>query len=153
MASIFGACGDWLTLEPSAGTGALMTALLNAGQSPCEMVAIERERTLYAALSSRSEFHGAGFINRCFLEYAEEARGKVEFPRVIMNPPFRQVKQHVAAALSLMGRGGHDEPPQLVALVPVTFNHPDAQTVETLPAGTFSSAPGVHTKIILIEKD
>jgi hypothetical protein len=75
----------------------------------------------------------------------------VEFPRVIMNPPFSDVRKHVAAALSLMGRGGHAEPATLVALVPITFQHDDAETLETLPPDTFATAK-VHTKIIRIER-
>jgi len=152
MVAIFGDCGDVMTLEPSAGTGALLTALLNAGQSPFEICAIEREVSLYRGLTLRKDLHGAGCISQCFLEYAEEWKGRGDFPRIIMNPPFRKVKQHIAAAVSLMGQQGHRESAQLVALVPITFEHPDAQTVEELPPGTFSTAPGVRTKIILIEK-
>lgn len=135
---------DCMTLEPSAGTGQLTRALLAAGQSKFEICQIERHNTLAAQLHKL-----APTINRCFLEYAEEARGKVEFPRVIMNPPFSQVRQHVAAALSLMGNNGHNVAPVLVALVPVTFHHPDAETLETLPPDTFETAK-VNTKIIRI---
>lgn len=144
MVEYLGPCGDVMTLEPSAGTGQLVRALLAAGQSKFEICQIERHHALAAQL------HQLGpVINRCFLEYAEEARGKVEFPRVIMNPPFSQVRQHIKAALSLMGRNGHDRPPVLVALVPITFDHPDAEALETLPPDTFALAR-VHTKIIRI---
>lgn len=51
----------------------------------------------------------------------------------------------------LMGRHGHEKPATLVALVPITFQHPDAEHLETLPPDTFSTAK-VHTKIIRIEK-
>jgi hypothetical protein len=54
-----------------------------------------------------------------------------------MNPPFSDVRKHISAALSLMGRDGHAEPATLVALVPVD---------------TFSTAR-VNTKIIRIRKD
>lgn len=146
MVRYLGRQGDFLTLEPSAGTGQLVRALFAAGHSRYELTMVERHIKLAAAL------HKLGpVINRCFLEYAAEARGKVEFPRVIMNPPFSQVRKHVAAALSLMGRNGHTESPVLVALVPVTFQHPDAETLEELPADTFATAK-VHTKIIRIER-
>lgn len=146
MVGYLGRTGDFLTLEPSAGTGQLSRALLAAGHSRYELVQVERHIKLAAGL------HAFGsVINRCFLEYAEEVRGKVEFPRVIMNPPFSEVRKHVAAALSLMGRNGHDCPPVLVALVPITFQHPDAETLETLPVDTFATAK-VHTKIIRITK-
>lgn len=144
MVDYLGPCGDVMTLEPSAGTGQLTRALLAAGQSKFEICQIERHHALAAQL-----YKLAPTINRCFLEYAEEARGKVVFPRVIMNPPFSQVRQHIKAALSLMGATGHQERPHLVALVPITFDHPDAETLETLPPDTFALAK-VRTKIIRI---
>lgn len=146
MVSYLGPRGDYLTLEPSAGTGQLTRALLRAGHSQYELCQIERHIKLASGL------HQYGpVINRCFLEYAAEAVGKVEFPRVIMNPPFSHVHQHVKAALSLMCRGGHVEPATLVALVPVTYQHDDAETLEILPSDTFATAK-VHTKIIRIRK-
>lgn len=145
MVEYLGPCGDMMTLEPSAGTGQLTRALLAAGQSRFEICQVERHHALAAELHKL-----APVINRCFLEYAEDARGKVEFPRVIMNPPFSHVRQHVGAALSLMGRNGHDAVPVLVALVPITFQHPDAETLEALPDNTFALVK-VRTKIIRIE--
>lgn len=142
MVEYLGPQGDYLTLEPSAGTGNLSRALLAAGHSPHELVQVERHIRLSGGL------HQFGAVlNRCFLEYAAEVAGRVEFPRVIMNPPFSDVRKHVAAAISLMGRGGHAEPATLVALVPVTFHRDDCETLETLPADTFSTAK-VVTKII-----
>jgi hypothetical protein len=138
--------GDYLTLEPSAGTGQLARALLASGHSKHELTMIERHHALAARL------HAIGpTINRCFLEYAAEMRGKVEFPRVVMNPPFSDVRKHVAAALALLGRGGHDEPATLVALVPATFEHPEATELEHLPDSTFSTAR-VRTKIIRVQR-
>lgn len=146
MVSYLGPVGDYLTLEPSAGTGSLVRALLASGHSDCELCMVERHNTLASGL------HRFGpVMNRCFLEYAEEARGKVDFPRVIMNPPFSKVRQHVKAALSLMGRNGHQEPATLVALVPVTFDLPGSEHLETLPPDTFATAK-VHTKIIRFQK-
>lgn len=145
MVDYLGPVGDYLTLEPSAGTGQLARALIASGHSRNELTMIERHHKLAAKL------HSIGpTLNRCFLDYADEARGKVEFPRVIMNPPFRDVRKHIAAALSLLGRGGHDAA-TLVALVPVTFDHPEAEHLETPPPDTFSTAQ-VHTKIIRIQR-
>ena len=151
MVEYLGPCGDIRTLEPSAGTGDLIEALLDAGQSTFELVAIERHTELWRVMRERFKHKVDGF-NQCFLEYAEQARGKIEFPRVIMNPPFRKVRAHIDAALSLMGRNGHDEPPVLVACVPVTYEHPRAEVLETLPPDTFAAAR-VHTKLIRIEGD
>ena len=142
MVDALGEPGDFLTLEPSAGTGALSRALLEAGHSPRELVQIERHHALAATL------HPFGtVIQRCFLEYADEVRGRVSFPRIIMNPPFRHVRQHVRAARSLMGSNGHDAPPVLVALVPITFDNDGAETLEELDADTFQLAR-VRSKII-----
>ncbi len=150
MVAYLGPPGDFLTLEPSAGTGQLVRALLASGHSPCEIVMVERHIKLASSLAP-IERQGAGLINRCFLEYAAELRGKVEFPRVIMNPPFSQVRKHIAAALSLMGRHGHTSQPVLVALVPITYQNEAAETLEILPPDTFATAK-VNTKIIRIEK-
>ncbi|WP_108610811.1 methyltransferase type 11 [Aminobacter sp. MSH1] len=146
MVGYLGPQGDFLTLEPSAGTGQLVRALLASGHSRCELTMVERHRTLALALEKLGPCW-----NRCFLEYAEEARGRIEFPRIIMNPPFRDVRKHVAAALSLLGRGGHGEPATLVALVPCAFEHPEAETLEDLPDDTFAAAK-VRTKIIRIQR-
>lgn len=146
MVDYLGPVGDYLTLEPSAGTGQLARALINAGHSTCELTMVERHNTLAANL------HSIGpTLNRCFLEYAEEVKGRAEFPRIIMNPPFSQVRKHMRAAISLLGRHGHQEPATLVALVPITFAHDDAETLEELPVGTFATAR-VHTKIIRLER-
>lgn len=144
MVEYLGPQGDYSTLEPSAGTGQLARALIEAGHSNTELTLVERHVELARAL------HTIGpTINRCFLEYAADCYGKVEFPRVIMNPPFRQARKHVEAALSLMGPNGHTEPPVLVAIVPVTFDHPEAEILEELPADTFALAR-VYAKVIRI---
>lgn len=142
MVEYLGPMGDYLTLEPSAGTGQLARALIASGHSSQELTLIERHTKLAASL-----YGIAPTINRCFLEYAGDVKGRAEFPRIIMNPPFRDVRKHIAAALSLLGQGGHDEPATLVALVPITFSHDDAEELEVLPNDTFSTAK-VHTKII-----
>jgi len=67
-----------------------------------------------------------------------------------MNPPFKAIKKHINAALSLLGTDAHDTA-VLVALVPVTFNHDEAETLEELPRDTFSTAQ-VSTKIIRVER-
>ncbi|QUS59083.1 methyltransferase type 11 [Pseudovibrio brasiliensis] len=147
MVDYLGPVGDYLTLEPSAGTGALIKALLASGHSPCELVAIERHIKLATSLN----FDGVSILNRCFLEYVQEVQGKAEFARIIMNPPFSKVRQHIKAALDLLGRHTHEEPAILVALVPITFKHDEAETLETLGPDTFSAAK-VNTKIIRIER-
>jgi len=151
MVSYLGGTGDYLTLEPSAGTGNLLQALYDSGHSSCELVAIERHINLCEQI--RKRFKDKQYIDplcECFLEYAKRARGKIEYPRIIMNPPFKLVKQHMKAAINLLGAGGHDSA-VLVALVPITYNHDDGETMEELPRDTFSAAK-VSTKIIRIEQ-
>lgn len=143
MVRYLGPQGDYLTLEPSAGTGQLVRALFEAGHSRHEITMVER----HIEMARRLRELGPVF-NECFLEYAARVRGAAQFPRIIMNPPFSKVKAHIEAALSLLGRGGHDRA-TLVALVPVTFDHPEAEHMETLPADTFAHAR-VNTKIIRI---
>jgi phospholipid N-methyltransferase len=131
------------TLEPSAGTGNLVAALLNYGVRETNISKVERHVKLASLLSERF----SRVCNQCILDYAAESAGKVFYDRVIMNPPFSDVRKHVEAALSLLwpSRG------VLVALVPVTFQHPDAETLETLPPDTFITVR-VNTKLIRIQK-
>jgi hypothetical protein len=150
MVGYLGPVGDYMTLEPSAGTGQLIRALLASGHSPCELCAVERHTGLFHTLHKIDGISGAGLVNRCFLEWTEDAKCSTTFPRIIMNPPFRKVRQHMDAALSLLDGGGHDSA-TLIALVPVTYQHPDAEEMETLPNDTFASAK-VFTKIMRIEK-
>lgn len=150
MVGYLGPVGDYLTLEPEAGTGNLVQALLDSGHSANELVAIERHNSLCEAI--RARFDGGRSItllHRCFLDYAQEVAGKVEYPRIIMNPPFKHVKKHMQAALSLLGPSGHSGA-TLVALVPVTYEHRDANTVEVLDRDTFPNAK-VMTKVVKFE--
>ncbi|MEW5249893.1 hypothetical protein [Microbulbifer discodermiae] len=131
-------------LEPSAGTGALVAALLEKGHPAEQIVAIERHSSLKSALLRRLEGEPVEIICGDFLEYAKGAR--VNFSGVLMNPPFRKVRQHVDAALSLLYSGG-----ALVALVPDTFQHDAAEEIETLPNDIFALAK-VRTKIVRINR-
>lgn len=144
MVAYLGDMGDYLTLEPSAGTGNISRALIESGHSPRELVQVERHIRLSGSLHK----FGA-VINRCFLEYADEVAGKVQFPRIIMNPPFSDVRKHIAAARGLMGQNGHASQAVLVALVPITFNADCMETLEILADDTFSTAK-VRTKIIRV---
>ncbi|AUQ95964.1 Phospholipid N-methyltransferase [Phaeobacter inhibens] len=145
MVEYLGPQGDYLTLEPSAGTGQLARALIASGHSICELTMIERHNTLANGLRRIGPT-----LNRCFLEYADEVKGKAEFPRIIMNPPFKQVRAHIKAALSLLRPNGHDTA-TLVALVPSTFRHDECEHLEDLPEDTFATAR-VRTKIVRVRR-
>jgi len=152
MVDYLGPVGDFMTLEPSAGTGQLIRALMASGHSPCELCAIERHTKLATRLYHIEGITGAGIVNSCFLECAETYKGRASFPRIIMNPPFKKVKAHMSAAISLLNPGGHDRPAVLVALVPSTYHHEDAEHLEDLPEDTFATAK-VRTKLIRIERE
>ena len=127
-------------LEPSAGTGNLIAALIGAGFSPGDIVAIEKHGGLATVCADR--FDGVTVHCDDFLADDEGAR----FGAVLINPPFSAVRAHIKHAISALRPGG-----VMVALVPVTFDHEDAEELETLPPDTFAAAR-VHTKIIRIEK-
>lgn len=120
-------------LEPSAGTGSLIWPLLKAGHPYQNIHAVERAQILCERLRRQ------GIAVEC-ADFLTWDPGR-EFEACIMNPPFSKTRQHIARALELCGK--------VVALVPVTFQHPDAIENETLPADTFPTAR-VKTKIITI---
>jgi len=137
------------TLEPQAGTGNLIQALHDAGTLAKDITAVERHHGLYQAIKNRfTEDQHISLIHQCFLEYADEIKNNASYSRILMNPPFRHIKKHMAAALSLLD---HSEGSTLVALVPVTYSHSDAEILETLSNDTFSTAK-VFTKIIRIRR-
>ncbi|MEP2783940.1 MAG: hypothetical protein ABJO67_11550 [Pseudoruegeria sp.] len=144
MVEYLGPQGDYYTLEPQAGTGQIVRALLESGHSENELLMIERHIKLASGL-----YKYGPTINRCFLEYTDDMRGKVHFPRIIMNPPFRTVRKHISAALELLDPCGHSDGATLVALVPITFKHDDAETMEVLGPDTFANAK-VTTKIVRV---
>lgn len=127
-------------LEPSAGTGNLSRALISHSYCPSQIVQVERHISLSQSLRDLG-----CVVNKCFLEYvAAQCPATVLFERIVMNPPFSDVRKHISAALSLLGRKG-----VLVALVPITFQRDGMETLEHLPDDTFSTAK-VRTKIIRI---
>ena len=148
MVGYLEALPSMMTLEPHAGTGNLIAALIDSGHETLEICAIERERELYNLTAKRFNWEICGF-NDCFLEYAARTPAG-SFPRILMNPPFKGIKAHMDAAIRLLGPAGHDDA-VLVALVPVTYSHPQAVTLEVLDLDTFATAR-VNTKIIRIEK-
>ncbi len=139
--------GDALTLEPSAGTGNLLAALFEAGQSEHELIAIERDRELCSAIRHRP-MPREKYVNPIHADFLEWSGSRLrgQFPRIVMNPPFKAIRKHMDAALRLLGPAGYPEA-VLVGLVPCTYEHPDMEVMETLGPDTFSTAK-VHTKIV-----
>jgi len=132
-------------LEPSAGTGALALALINAGLKSENIHLIERHISLCGTLYDNIDLNGSHISNTCFLDYAQNYRGRKRFKYILMNPPFKMIHKHIAAAISLLDEGG-----RIVALVPSSYQHNLAVTLDVLGPETFLTAK-VHTKIILIE--
>ena len=131
-------------LEPSAGTGNLVASMLDSVQA---VHAVEMQQSLAGAIEQRFEDDPALTVWRAdFLDWAAEPC-RDRYSAIIMNPPFKQVKKHMQAAIDLLDDGG-----RLIALVPTTYQHPDAYDLEELGPDTFASAK-VYTKIIEIMKE
>lgn len=135
-------------LEPSAGTGALVTAL--DAVPGCAVVAVEIRHTLADALRLRSSTRTDV---RCadFLELGAELG---QFDRVVMNPPFENGAdiKHIRHALSMLKPGGRlvgicaGGPRQAEALQPI------ASSWEELPSGTFTGT-AVRSMLFVIDKE
>jgi phospholipid N-methyltransferase len=124
-----------LVLEPSAGTGNLIHALIEYGHPITNILAIERSYEIWKALKTR--FFDLPGHNQDFLEYNQK-----KFDFIITNPPFSRgsAKKHIQKSQSLLNPGG-----VLIALVPVTLDI--GNQLETLPSGAFE-ATAVSTKLI-----
>lgn len=137
--------GNEIVAEPQAGTGNIIQSLINAGHDYKNIIAIERNYSLCSYIKER--FKEDISVNQmCFLEYAANNKSKIFISRIIMNPPFKKIKQHIAAALSLLGKGIHDRA-IIVALVPISYQHEDMETIEVLPIDIFTTVK-VRTKIV-----
>lgn len=109
------------------------------------VVAIERNIKLSNSLHDRFNDELLNdIICDCFLEFTHRVEGRVFYQNIIMNPPFKAVKKHMKAALSLLSKKAGSS---LVALVPITYEHDEAETIEILNNETFALAK-VNTKII-----
>lgn len=131
-------------LEPSAGTGNLVAAMLDSVQA---VHAVEMQQSLAGAIEQRFEDDPALTVWRAdFLDWAAEPC-RDRYSAILMNPPFKQVKKHMQAAIDLLESGG-----RLIALVPITYQHPEAYDLEELGPDTFANAK-VYTKIIEVMKE
>ena len=132
--------GSDMVLEPSCGTGSLIKALLSIGQKPETILGVERH---YKLADICSKLLGHDVIQADFLEWETKQR----FFYIIMNPPFKKVKAHMNKALSLL----EEKSSTLVALVPITYQHPDMEVLEILTNDTFALAK-VNTKLIIYRR-
>ena len=139
MADYLNLNGGMTVLEPQCGTGNLIAAVLAQAPAPVFITGVERHVSLYQGTVQRFP-QGVNVINACFLEYA--ATIEARFDRAILNPPFRNTQKHVLAAHRLLAPGGY-----MIALVPITYQHPEATEIEVLERGIFPTT-NVATKII-----
>lgn len=134
-------------IDPQCGTGNLINALLDSGYNYNQITGIERHYDLSEHCLNRFGKQ-VNTVNTCFLEFVKN--NKAPYQRIITNPPYKFVKQHMNAALELL-HCPKDLGASLVALVPISYKHPDAETLEELDSNTFQTAK-VWTKIIQIDR-
>ena len=139
-------------LEPSAGTGAIVQAVLDAVDT--EVLAYELHADLCNGLRQKFPSHKLQVRQGDFLEVTEF---QGHYQRILMNPPFERGAdiKHIQHALSMLAPGGR--------LVAVCANGPRQRDVLKplaeqsggewidLPAGTFKQAgTGVNTALLVI---
>ncbi|WP_426768741.1 methyltransferase [Erwinia aphidicola] len=134
-------------LEPNAGTGAILRAVLAAQPAArCECVEVN-----YALVQHLlSAFPGVPVSCEDFLNFSPVK----PFDRIIMNPPFRYAVdlKHILHARTMLAPGGNlvavcsNGPRQQKALRDLAVHH------ETLPRGTFTYTD-VSTMIVRIDAE
>jgi type I restriction-modification system DNA methylase subunit len=138
-------------LEPSAGTGSLLEAVLDPAQIEVDVIAVEVNQALADSLRMKYSPTNVGVICADFLEWP----GAGLFDAVLMNPPYERGawERHLRRAWQLVRAGG-----RLVAVLPQAPNHSrvcaelcDNSTVELLPDNTFAHT-GVRTCIVVLDK-
>jgi phospholipid N-methyltransferase len=133
-------------LEPHGGTGNLIQAVFDLSTPPKMITTVERHYKLVQVIEQRFAAHNLDVIQDCFLDYASSCG--LSYQRIIDNPPFSNVKAHMNAALSLLKPSADDEA-IMIALVPVTYQHSEANVLDYLPLDAFPTV-NVATKIIEI---
>lgn len=159
MVQVAGCMAGQRILEPSAGTGNLIEAAVNAatGFDCCEVVAIEKSAALVENLKAMRNLwlyaNDSNFGIHCgdFLSFTAPLK---KFHRVIMNPPFKNGEdiKHIRHAMGFLAPGGRlvalcaNGPRQREALQPI------AGIWEELPAGSFAEA-GTNVNVALFVYD
>jgi 16S rRNA G966 N2-methylase RsmD len=150
---------DALTLEPSAGLGAIVRILKQNGVQWMSIV----EKNMERAKILSKEFESQDTFVQCndFLDYQRDG---YLFDRIYMNPPFEELQDidHVKHAYDLLADGG-----KMVSVMSESaFFRSDKKSaafrewldevnaqVEKLPNGSFKeSGTGVNTQLVVIAK-
>lgn len=142
-------------LEPSAGTGNLVAAVLEA-HDDCDVYAWEINHALADGLRAKA-LPQLRVITGDFLEKPPAQTPPEQFDAVIMNPPFERGswEKHLRHAWRDVRPGG-----RLCAVLPQAPRWRDVcrelgsagYHYETLPGNTFAGT-GVNTVLVLLEKD
>jgi tRNA1(Val) A37 N6-methylase TrmN6 len=137
---------DQKILEPSAGTGRLLDALISGGyQETCSITAVELNLNLSESL--KRHYPQISVHQADFMEWNKE-----KYDCIIMNPPFQNAQdiRHIRHAQTLLNAGGK--------LIAICASGPRQKTAflehysEPLPLGTFKEeGTSVNTQIIIIE--
>ena len=140
-------------LEPSAGTGNIVQAVLDAVDT--EVLAYEINRDVASALARK--FPSYKLQVRCN-DFLKVTDFQGQYPRILMNPPFSngQDVAHIKHAIEFLAAPGFDGP-QGGRLVAICANGPRQQaelrplatTWEELPEGTFAEA-GTNVRTVLM---
>ena len=131
-------------LEPSAGTGQIVNALLNSGIMSGSINTIEKHYKLVEYMQNRFSDNFVNINQGDFLTDYNEFNN--EYDRVICNPPFKQIIKHIDQVYKCLKVGG-----LAICLVPMSYKKIDHEVLEILPSDTFSYCK-VNTKIIKISK-
>lgn len=138
-------------LEPSAGTGQLVNALLKSGIRGGCINTVERHYKLVRHMQDRFNDTFVNINQGDFLtdfkefEHVENEEYSGE-NRIICNPPFKQIIKHIDQVYKCLKIGG-----QAVCLVPISYKKIEHEVLEILASDTFGFCK-VNTKIIRITK-
>jgi hypothetical protein len=149
-----------LTLEPSAGLGAIVRVLIEHGVQ--WMLIIEKNED--RAFELRKEFQSQCRFTECKDFMNEPIGAGYPFDRIYMNPTFEELQDidHVRHAYDLLADGGK----MVSVMAESAFFRSDKKSVEfrdwldtvnayveKLPEGSFKeSGTGVNTRLVVIEK-
>jgi len=141
-------------LEPSAGTGDILHALIRRGINPVNTQAVEINYNLCDVLRKQRFKLQESVMCADFLDLEIDSIETVD--TILMNPPFNDAQdiKHIEHAIGFLNKGG--------VLVAICANGPrQVKTLkprssywEELPAGSFKQAgTNVNTTLLVIKKD